>query len=422
MISEKLLQFIWQFGYFNQKSLSTNDGEEIQILSRGVFNQNQGPDFLNAKIKIGNTIWAGNVELHINSSDWVKHHHQHDKNYKNVILHVVWNHVQNPKKELIPILELQNKVSSLLINRYEKLMLEKEFIFCENQLPALSEIGWISWKERLATERCIRKSEIILQEIKNTKLDWENTFWTFLSKSLGGTVNGEAFYNLAQSLPQQILVKHKNSLLQIEGLLFGQAQLLEGDVNDSYYLALKKEYKHLKNKYQLNPIQIPLHFLRMRPNNFPTIRLAQLAMLVLNSNHLFSKIKEASSVKEVEKFLVVNVSSYWVNHYQFNVSSVSKNKKIGATTVQNILINTIVPILFAYGISTQNQDVKDKAIQWLQELKPEKNSIITQWEELKIQSINAMDTQALLELKTQYCQQKKCLQCAVGLQLLKSTN
>lgn len=419
-MTEKLLQFIWQFGYFNQKSLTTIEGENIQIISRGTLNENQGPDFQNAKIIIGKTTWVGNVELHINTSQWNAHKHQLDKNYNNVMLHVVWKHDND--KTNIPVLELHELVSKLWLKKYEELMYKKSFVFCENKLPILSEMGWISWKERLAVERLQRKSSFILNELNKSKLDWENIFWIFLCKSFGGTVNAEAFFKIAHSLPQNLLVKHKNNSLQIEALLIGQAGLLVNNYDDEYFIELQKEYSHLRKKYKLIPIQVPILFLRMRPNNFPTIRLSQLANLISISSHLFSKIKDANTVEEVIKLFKVGVSDYWLTHYQFNTNSKSASKNIGITTIQIIFINTVIPTLFSYGYATQNQDIKDKALHWLQQLSTEKNAVINQWNSLKIKSKNALESQALLELKTQYCQQKKCLQCAVGLQLLKPTS
>lgn len=422
MITEKLLQFIWQFGYFNQKNLSTIEGEHIQIISRGTLNKNQGPDFLNAKIIIEKTTWVGNIELHIQTSQWNTHKHQIDKNYENVILHVVWQHDTTLQNVKIPIFELQHVVSKLWLNNYQELMNKKTFVFCENKLPVLSEIGWVSWKERLAIERLQRKSTLILNELNKTQLDWENIFWIFLCKSFGGTVNAEAFYQIAKSLPQNILAKQKNSLLQIEALIFGQAGLLNSKTNDEYFLQLVKEYKHLQKKYSLTAIKIPIHFMRMRPNNFPTIRLAQLANLITISSHLFSKIREANSLEQVKNLFKVGVGKYWLTHYQFNNVAATSAKNLGISTVQTIIINTVIPTLFSYGYTIQNQEIKDKALHWLQQLSAEKNAIIKQWNSLKIKSKNALESQALLELTNEYCNQKKCLQCAVGLQLLKTTS
>lgn len=431
-MTERLLQFIWQFGYFNKSELITSSGERIQIIFPGQFNTNQGPDFLEAKIKIGKTIWAGNIELHLKTSDWKKHHHHEDKNYKNVILHVVWENDSNVNGNpmaigSVPVIELKERVSKILLQRYEELMKSSAFIPCEKSLSpgwagihSIRELTWKSWKERLLAERLIRKSKTVETFLQQNNYHWEETFWWLLARNFGMKVNADAFENAARTIPLNILGKHKNKIHQLEALLMGQAGLLENVFKDDYSKLLKKEYKFLKEKYSVKPIHLPVHFLRMRPGNFPTIRLAQLAMLVHESAHLFSNIKEAGSVNIVRKWFDITANDYWHYHYRFDETSAFKKKKLGTTMIDNIIINTVCPVLFAYGNYHDENKYKDKALKWLEETAAEYNSITKGFQQLEIENKNAFDSQALIELKNEYCNKKRCLDCAVGNAILKS--
>jgi hypothetical protein len=418
MISERLLHFIWQFQYFNKTSLQTIDGEAVEIIYQGSYNTNQGPDFLDAKIKIGNTEWAGNVELHINTSDWHKHKHSSDKNYKNVIAHVVW-HNDIPDQNNLPVIVLQDRVAKILVEKYQQLLANNTFIPCEKMINKVPDITWINWKERLLVERLEQKSKIVFEYLSKNNNHWEETFWWMVAKNFGIKVNSEAFEKIAQSIPLNILAKHKNQIQQIEALLFGQAGLLDNEFRDDYPKMLKKEYQFYKTKYNLQQPKISMFFLRMRPANFPTLRLAQLAMLIVESIHLFSKIKEIDSLKNVKKLLNVTANDYWHYHYTFDETSTYKIKKLGTQMINNIIINTIVPILFAYGHYHKQYAHKDKALKWLIELTAEKNSIVIGFSSLQIKSKNAFDSQALIQLKNEYCSKKRCLECAIGNKLLK---
>ncbi|MFV0604944.1 MAG: DUF2851 family protein [Niabella sp.] len=416
-MTEQLLQFIWQFQYFNKSTLQNCQQETVQVIHQGTKNIHQGPDFTDAKIKIGNTIWAGSVELHLKTSDWEKHKHNNDKNYKNVILHVVYNNDKSINQ--IPILELQDKISYSLINRYTAMMQVQHFIACEKIITEVREITITGWKHRLLAERLLRKSDLINNYQKKNKQHWEESFWWLLAKNFGTKVNSEAFEAVAQSIPINILAKHKNSLQQIEALLLGQAGLLNENFTDHYPVMLQKEYHFLKTKYQLQPTTMPVYFLRMRPGNFPTIRLAQLAALIQNSVHLFSKIIEEPALQVVKKWFLVDANDYWHYHYKLDDESVFKPKTIGTAMIHNIIINTAIPMLFAYGTISQNQQLKDKAIQWANELPAEKNAITNGFAKIGIPNKTALDSQAFIELKTQYCNYKKCLQCSIGNSLLK---
>lgn len=421
-MNESLLQFIWQFQYFNTLQLQTIEGELITLIQPGILNVNQGPDFLNAKVIIADKIWAGNIELHILTSDWNKHKHSGDKNYSNVILHVVWkNDLTKEVTDLmtIPVLELQHCVSKILLDRYDELMNKKTFVPCDNYLPVLDSMKWLAWKERLAIERLQRKSKEILDSLTKANNHWEEVFWWKLAGNFGIKVNAEIFENIATSIPVNILAKHKNQIHQLESLLLGQAGLLNDDFEEEYPAMLKKEYLFYQKKYRL--IQIPLKplFLRMRPANFPTIRLAQLAMLIQHSVHLFSKIKELQTVKEVRELLDVTANDYWHYHYMFDQSTAFHPKKLGLQMIENIIINTVVPILFANGLFTKNEVLKEKAVKWLFDLGAEKNTITKAWGTFGVINKNALESQALIELKNSYCKPTRCLECAVGNALMK---
>jgi uncharacterized protein DUF2851 len=418
-MTERLLQFIWQFQYFNKSELSTSQGEAIQILFHGQFNTNQGPDFNNAKIRIGKTTWAGTIELHIRASDWNKHGHQEDENYKNVILHVVWEN-DEIKEAAIPVLELKDRISKVLLNRYYELMNSASFIASENSIHVIPELSWKSWKERLVAERLLRKSKKVENYLEQNSFHWEETFWWLLARNFGMKVNADLFEDVARSIPLALLAKHKIQVLHIEALLLGQAGLLEGNMEEDYPCMLQKEYKFFKKKYRLHQPANKVFFLRMRPGNFPTIRLAQLAMLIHESMHLFSKIKEATSVQDVKNWMDVTANDYWHYHYRFDELSVFKKKKLGNNMIDNIIINTIVPVLFAYGNYHDDNKYKQKALDWLESTNAETNSIIRGFDKLGIISGTAYDSQALVELKTQYCDNKRCLECAVGNYLLRS--
>ncbi|MBS4044441.1 MAG: DUF2851 family protein [Chitinophagaceae bacterium] len=417
-MTEKLLQFIWQFQYFSKVGLFTTKGESIQIKSVGTLNQNQGPDFLNAQLIIGEIIWHGNIELHTHSSLWKKHTHHTDTNYNNVILHVVW--VDDEKLiTTLPVLELQHKVSKVLLNHYEELMNQKEKIACNQFLPALSGIGWMAWKERLATERLIYKSEEILQLLTLNNNNWEETFWQQLAYNFGLKTNASFFMQIAQSLPITILSKNKNNILLLEALLLGQANLLNGNFVTSYPIQLQKEFRYLKKKYKLKDIEGSTYFLRMRPHNFPTIRLVQLAALIQQSKHLFSQIKSMEKIEDVKKLFAVSCSEYWNKHYTLlDKEKPDSVKMIGNKMIDLILINTIIPTVFAIGYYNRDDYFKKKAINWLQQIKSESNSIINKWNEYKIANKTAFDSQALIQLTNHYCKEKKCLNCAVAVKIL----
>lgn len=420
-MTEKLLQFIWHLQYFNRNELLTEQGETLQIIQPGTWNTNQGPDFLSAKIRLAGTTWAGNIELHIHTSDWFRHSHQTDSNFQNIILHVVWKNDEpaNTSPFYLPVLELQSRVSIFLLQRYEEWMNNLCFVPCEKSLHLVNELIWLKWKERLLVERLQRKSTYILQLYKQNVQHWEETFWWMIARNFGIRVNADAFEAIAHSIPINILTKHKGQIHQLESLLFGQAGLLNTKLKEDYPRMLQKEYRFLQKKYQLQKVFVPLKFLRMRPSSFPSVRLAQLAMLVYNSTHLFSKIKELQSLKEVKDLLDITANDYWHYHYRFEELSDYKVKNLGEEMVNNIIVNTIVPTLYAYGSYHGEIVYKNKALNWLEEIAPEKNRITNGWKEIGASNQQAYDSQSLIELKTQYCDYKRCLECGIGNALLK---
>ena len=421
-MKEDLLQYIWQFQYFNKSELFTSSGDAIQIINTGTLNTNQGTDFINAKIKIGKTIWAGNLELHINSSDWDIHHHSDDPNYNNVILHVVWNNnaiIKDRFDNNLPTLELKSRVPKLLLERYKTLMESSQFIPCESQLQQVNELTIANWKQRLVAERLIKKSANILAILKETNFHWEETFWWLIAANFGLKVNSDLFQQVAKMLPVSILAKHKNRIQQVEALLFGMAGLLQKEFREKYPQTLQKEFSFYQKKYKLKIVEGELSFLRMRPANFPTIRLAQLAMLIHESEHLFSKIKDSLLLKNVKKMLEVSANDYWHYHYIFDETSDYKVKTLGKQMIDNIIINTIIPVLFTYGLHHSEQLYKDRAIKWLEEISAEKNSITSGFEKLNFSNKNAFDSQSFIQLKNEYCNKKLCLHCAIGNSLLK---
>lgn len=418
-MTEKLLQFIWQFQYINKKHLATTEGELIEVVHPGMLNTNQGPDFLNARIRLGTTLLAGSVELHLKTSEWQKHGHQQDKNYDNVILHVVLQH--DISHSDLPVLELQPYIPMMLLQQYQLLMQNDNFIPCAGSIAQTKSLTLQSWKDRLVAERMARKGERVIKMLADTGNHWEESFWRLLARNFGGKVNGDAFEEIATRLPITILAKNKASIHALEALLFGIAGLLDADFNDDYPKLLQREFKFLKVKYGLHPSPIRVHFLRMRPGNFPTIRLAQLAMLVYQSNHLFSKVLEAEDVKEVKRWLAITANDYWHYHYRFDEAANYKPKKLGSSTIDSIIINTIAPVLFAYGIYHKNEVQKQKALHWLQQTAAEENNITKGFQNLSLEHKTAYDSQAFIELKNEYCNNKRCLECAVGNALLRNS-
>ena len=425
LFTEDFLQYIWKFRLFDMNDLKTTEGEVLQIVSPGLQNTNAGPDFQDAKIKIGDTLWAGNAEIHLSSAEWKEHGHQTDGAYNNVILHVVYRDdepVYRTDGVKVPTLILFNRISPDIYARYHHLIFDQKiFIPCEAQIGKVDNLLIQNWLTRVLIERLQNRSIALTQALQNNRGDWEETFYQFLAANFGFKINALPFELLAKSLPQNILAKHKNDPMQIEALIFGQAGFLTDDLQDEYPRKLKLEYTFLQKKYKLKPIEKHLwKFLRLRPLNFPTVRLAQFAAMVGQSNHLLSKVLETHEPEAFFKlFGDIKVNPYWDNHYQFDKPSATIVKSMGKTSVNVLLLNTLALFLFTYGNYHQSERYVNRCLKLLEYLSVEKNSIIDKFALLGVKVKTAYESQALLELKNSYCDHKKCLQCGVGIKILK---
>ena len=421
-MQEDFLHYIWKYKKIDITNLKTTNGENISIVSIGQHNLNSGPDFFASKLKIDNQLWAGNVEIHVKASDWFVHNHETDKAYDNVILHVVWEHnidIFRKDNSVIPTLELKAIVLKEALKNYQKLFSKKQkWINCENDFQTVDDFVIQNWLERLYFERLERKSIDIQKQLKASSNNWEEVLFKMLTKNFGLKVNGEAFLSLANSFDFSVVRKQQFRQTSLEALFFGQADLLEDDIQDIYYLELVKEYQFLKQKFNLkNQNVMLLQFFRLRPANFPTVRLSQLAMLYYKQQSLFSKIMEAKSIDELYKLFKVTTSAFWETHFTFNKASSHSKKVITKSFIDLLLINTIIPLKFSYA-KYLGKAGDDNIIEIIQSITSEKNSIVEKFYSLKPVSKTALQSQALLQLKNEYCDKNKCLQCAVGNVLL----
>lgn len=417
-MKESILHYIWQFRLFPVQDLKTTDGQTVEIIDPGKPNTDAGPDFFNAKIKIDNTLWAGNIEIHSLSSDWVRHHHTTDKAYDNVILHVVNKADANVfRTNGDSVAQLELAVPDHIRINYDELLREKKWIPCADKIHQVPLFLVNDWKNSLLVERLEQKTEMIETLLSQSNNHWEEAFYVSMARSFGFGTNSEAFERLARSLPMSILAKHKDNIFQLEAMLFGQAGLLENTVNDEYQLNLQKEYRFLQSKYQLKPIESSeWKLLRLRPDNFPHVRLSQFAALIHRSTKLFSKIIESDNLQVMRGLFICEVSDYWKKHFLFGKESSVSGKRLGSKSIDILLINTVVPFLFAY-FKKKNSD-NDIALKLLELIPAEKNVIIRKWMELGIGAFSAFDSQALLQLKKKYCDEKKCLRCRIGHKVL----
>jgi len=418
-MTERLLQYIWQFQYFNKNDLITTTGEELLIIHPGIYNTHQGPDFNEGRIRIGENIWVGNIELHVDASDWHRHQHSNDKNYRNVILHVVWKNDDIDPEHNIPTLILEDRVPKILLQQYFSWMKENYFIPCESSAGNAGDLVWTGWKERLMIERLERKSRQVLELLKKNNFHWEETLWWMISRNFGLYVNADAFAEMASSIPYNLISKHRIQIHQLEALMFGQAGLLDAEFAEKYPSMLKKEYLFLQRKYNLEKIHAPVHFLRMRPACFPTIRLAQLAMLFHSTGNMFSSILHMETIIKVKMMLNITANDYWHYHFRFGEATVYQPKTLGGEMINNILMNTVATILFTYGKYHIEPTYQQKAVEWMSQLPAEKNSVMTKFRSIGVTSRNASDSQSLIELKSQYCDHKRCLDCAIANAVLK---
>jgi hypothetical protein len=421
-MKEDFLHYLWKFKKFDTLNLKTFNKEEITIAHVGQYLELAGPDFFNAQITIGDQKWAGNIEIHLKSSDWYVHRHERDVAYENVILHVVWEHdteIFRSNNTEIPVLELKNYVDAITIANYQSLLSPKSWVFCEKQLKEIDDFTFKNWQERLFFERLERKSKPIYDLLLQTNNDWEAVLFCLLAKNFGLNTNGEIFLKIANSIPFAIVRKESFEVENLEALIFGHAGLLDSEKEDNYFKDLKFRYFYLLHKYQIDKNCIePVQFFKHRPDNFPTIRLSQLSCLYHSQQNLFSKIISLHSVQSIYDVFQVSASEYWQKHYQFDKESPKKKKMLSKSFIDLIIINTIIPLQFAFEKS-QGKEVSEDLIRLLNEVAPEKNAIMDKFSSFGIKPKNAFESQSLLQLKNEYCNKSKCLECAIGVELLK---
>lgn len=413
---EELLHFIWRFRHFNQQALFTEAGEAVQVLSPGEYHADQGPDFKHSRIRLGDRVLEGSVEIHVVTTDWVRHAHDRDRHYAQTILHVVWSNdwTGATPPGNIPVLTMQERVPKLMLATYERWMKQSNFVPCERQLHGVGEAAWPSWLETLTHERLQRRALVICRSLEASSWHWEAVTWMQLARSMGQPVNAEVFEAIARSLPVERLARLRSEPLRLEALLLGQAGLLKGPFSDDYPLTLQREYRFWQAKWKLEPVAAPLAFLRMRPAGFPTIRLVQLAGLLARGGGWFARIREAAKPEEIRSLLDVAAGGYWKTRYLFDIVAPARPKRLGAAMQLGLFVNAFIPLLYAYGWWRKEPSYQEKALIWLRELQAEQNSILARWKRLGVVAHDAGEGQALLELKKEYCAERRCLECVIG--------
>lgn len=421
---EIILHYLWLHKCFDVTNIFTTKDEKIEILQSGQYLQTSGPDFFNAQLIIGDQKWAGNVELHVKSSDWYLHQHETNQNYDNVILHVVWEHdveIYRRDKTEIPVLELQRFISLEIIQRIENLLHKKSWINCEDSISKVSNFSWLTWKENLFFERLENKSKLIFEVLKEKDNDWEAVFFVILAKNFGLNVNGNAFVEVARNLPFSKIRKEAFSAQQLEALFFGVSNMLVGEFQDQYIKELQSIWEYQKVKYKLSElITLQIQFFKLRPDNFPTIRFAQLASLYVKHQNLFQKIIRVKTIQELAFILEIEVSPYWQTHYNFDKVSKKKLGKLSSSFIELLAINVIVPVQFSYS-KYLGEEVSDDFLKIINHIKPEKNTIVERFKTLGVDVIDALDSQSLLQLKKEYCDYQKCLKCKIGIEVLQKS-
>ena len=418
---EQLLHYVWKHKIFPLKELKTTTGQQVEVIDTGLANTDAGPGFFNAKLKLDGVLWIGNIEIHERSSDWFKHGHHADAGYNSVILHIASEidmEISRSNGERIP--QIQLICPEAVRTNYKELLETASYPPCYRIIPSLSPFTAHSWMTALQMERFEQKATLLNERLKRCQGNWEDAFFITLARNFGFGLNGDAFETWAHRLPFRAVDKHRNDLFQIEAIFFGQAGILEDSDGDGYYLRLKKEYTYLQHKFGLIPMDASLwRFLRLRPANFPHIRIAQLACLYHRAYGLLSRIMETETLQGVRDILKGGTSEYWLTHYTFGGSSPSRPKTLSNTSLDLLIINTVVTFLYAYGLHKGNRVLCARAGSFLEELKAENNYITRMWEQCGMKASNAADSQALIQLKKEYCDKKKCLYCRIGYEYLK---
>lgn len=418
---EQLLHYVWKHKIFPLKELKTTTGQQVEVIDTGLANTDAGPDFFNAKLKLDGVLWIGNIEIHERSSDWFKHGHHADAGYNSVILHIaseIDTEISRSNGERIP--QIQLICPEAVRTNYKELLETDSYPPCYRIIPSLPPFTAHSWMTALQMERFEQKATLLNERLKRCQGNWEDAFFITLARNFGFGLNGDAFETWAHRLPFRAVDKHRNDLFQIEAIFFGQAGILEDSDGDGYYLRLKKEYTYLQHKFGLIPMDASLwRFLRLRPANYPHIRIAQLACLYHRAYGLLSRIMETETLQGVRDILKGGTSEYWLTHYTFGGSSPSRPKTLSNTSLDLLIINTVVTFLYAYGLHKGNRVLCARAGSFLEELKAENNYITRMWEQCGMKASNAADSQALIQLKKEYCDKKKCLYCRIGYEYLK---
>ena len=429
---EQLLHYVWKHKLWPLRPLQTTDCRSIEVVDPGLHNRrNAGPDFFNAKLKINGTLWVGNVEIHDRASDWYQHGHDHDAAYDNVVLHVVGvadRDVQNSRGEYLPQLELE--VPAAVKANYEQLLHTDHYPPCYQLIPSLSRLTVHAWMAALQTERLEQKTEAISQRAQRCNGSWEDAYFVTLARNYGFGINGEAFEQWAYNVPLQAVGKHRDDLFQVEAIFMGQAGLLdlstiphryqEDALNEGYFTRLRSEYQYLAHKFSLTPMDSTIwRFLRLRPQNFPHIRISQLANLYYERRSGLSEVLECESVEAVKHLLSTHVTPYWETHYVFGSESTKNAKHLSQASLNLLTINTAIPILFAVGRHRQKEALCDRAFDFLEQLKAEQNHIVRMWADCGLEAKTAGDSQALIQLKREYCDRKECLRCRFGYEYLR---
>ena len=428
---EQLLHYVWKHKLWPLHPLTTTDGRNVEIIDPGLYNRrNAGPDFFNSKVRIGDTLWVGNVEIHNNASDWYAHGHDHDSAYDNVVLHVVGKanaDVQNSRGEYLPQMELE--VPQTIVEHYKELLHSDQYPPCYSIIPSLPPLLVHSWMAALQTERLEQKTEAICKRAEKANGSWEDAYFITLARNYGFGINSDAFEYWAQSLSLSAVGKHRDDLFQIEAMFFGQAGLLNADamnerhrelaLADDFFCRLRNEYQYLAHKFSFQPMDASMwRFLRLRPQNFPHIRISQLANLYYERRSGLSSLVECTTVDQIRELLATQVAPYWQTHYTFGAESRFSEKRMSSSSLNLIIINTAIPMLFAVGRHRQKEELCDRAFDLLEQLKAESNHIVTTWQECGLEARSAGDSQALIQLKNEYCDHRECLRCRFGFEYM----